>query len=90
MVRSTAACALAGMLLLGACALEPLQPRRPGDAGMTSGSARPPAPSRKEVVEKRDLNMLIARDGTRCTVPEQVFRDTDVGERVTCLWRRVR
>jgi hypothetical protein len=85
---SMIACALAGMLLIGACALEPLQPRRPGDSVTTSGSARPPAPARKEVVEKRDLNVLIARDGTRCTVSAQVFRDTEVGSRVTCLWRR--
>jgi hypothetical protein len=87
MLRARTACTLMTMFLLGACALEPLQPR--GSVRPESDTrVRPPAPSRKEVVEKRDLNLLIARDGTRCTVSEQAYRSTSVGDHVTCFWRR--
>jgi hypothetical protein len=88
MSHARLACTLAAVFLLGACALEPLQPRRTAQPGVAGAPARPPAPARKEVVEKRDLSLLIARDGTICTVSEQVFRSTSVGDRVTCLWRR--
>jgi hypothetical protein len=37
-------CILAGVLLLGACALEPLQPRRAAQPGAGGTAARPPAP----------------------------------------------
>jgi hypothetical protein len=83
--------ALTAVLLLGACALEPLQPRRPGAAGQggeAGAASRLPAAARKEVAEKRDVNRLIARDGTMCTVSAAVFQATAVGDRVTCLWQR--
>jgi hypothetical protein len=78
----------AGTLLLAACALPPLQPRSPTDRTMPAGDARAPRLERKEVVEKRDVNLLVARDGTTCTVASGVFRATIVGERVRCFWRR--
>jgi hypothetical protein len=88
MVRAWSSCILASLLLLGACALEPLQPRRTPQPGVSGNAPRPPAPGRKEVVDKRDLAILIARDGTSCTVSQQVFENTRVGDRVTCFWRQ--
>jgi hypothetical protein len=87
MPRARLVCTLAAVLI-GACALDPIQPRRTAQPGVSEAPARPPAPARKEVVEKRDLGLLIASDGTICSVSEQVFRTTSVGDRVTCLWRR--
>jgi hypothetical protein len=88
MIRISSISILAGVLLLGACALQPLQPRRAAQPGVSGTVARPPAPARKEVVDKRDLAILVARDGTICTVSQEVFQNTRVGDRVTCLWRK--
>jgi len=90
MQRANATAALLGILLLSACALEPLKPPPAAQPSATNGTSRPAAPARKEVVELRGLNMLVARDGTSCTVLDQVFRSTRVGDRVTCMWRRQR
>ena len=43
--------------------------------------------SRKRVDSKADPATLIAIDGSRCTVTESRYRDTKVGDNVTCDWR---
>jgi hypothetical protein len=80
---------LAALIAFAGCSLPPLQPRAPTDPVVSGSSARAqrPALGRKVVVDKRDLNILIARDASTCTVAPEVFRTTEVGDRVVCLWR---
>jgi hypothetical protein len=79
---------LTAVLAVSGCSLPPLLPRSPTDPPAGSGSrAQRPAPARKEVVEKRDMSLLVARDGSSCTVPDHVFRSTEIGDRIACLWR---
>jgi hypothetical protein len=40
----------------------------------------------KVVNIKRQPRTFIARDGSRCEVDEETWRDTRVGEKATCLW----
>jgi hypothetical protein len=42
--------------------------------------------SRKLVSGKQSPSLLIARDGSRCTVSEKRFADTKEGEQVWCAW----
>jgi hypothetical protein len=41
----------------------------------------------KEVVEKQAPRSLLARDGTRCDVSEDRYKETRVGAQVQCEWR---
>ena len=43
--------------------------------------------SRKRVDAKEEPATLVAADRTRCAVTDERFRDTKVGETVTCDWR---
>jgi starvation-inducible outer membrane lipoprotein len=65
------------LLALAGCTSIPL-PHRPGE----------PAPllSRKRVAAKRDPQVLVARDGTRCVTTEARFERARPGDRVWCLW----
>ena len=40
----------------------------------------------KEVRMKRAPLTFIAKDGSRCTVNEQTYRETQVGWKATCMW----
>jgi hypothetical protein len=40
----------------------------------------------KVVNMKRQPWTFVAKDGSRCEVDEQTWRDTRVGEKATCLW----
>jgi hypothetical protein len=42
--------------------------------------------SRKRVKAKEAPATLVADDNARCTVTEQRYRDTSVGDRVMCAW----
>ena len=41
----------------------------------------------KAVVEKQEPTDLIAADRTVCTVSDERFRETEVGDDVWCLWK---
>jgi hypothetical protein len=43
--------------------------------------------SRKRVDAKEEPATLVAADRTRCTVTDERFRDTKVGDTATCDWR---
>ena len=45
-----------------------------------------PALDRKAVFMKEAPTSLIASDGSRCLVGEKKFTDTDIGDRVWCMW----
>jgi hypothetical protein len=38
-------------------------------------------------MEKREPNLLIALDGTECTLSEGRFARVERGDRVLCTWR---
>ena len=42
---------------------------------------------RKVVKGKREPVTLIADDKTECVVPEDKWKETSIGEKVTCDWR---
>lgn len=50
-----------------------------------ANSAEIPSPA-KTVVEKVAPNLLIARDGMSCKVPEVRFDRVSIGQRITCVW----
>ena len=60
-------------------------PPRPGMTA-NSGSGVPEI-SQKPVDGKSAPATLIAKDGTRCTVSESKFRETSIGEKVSCAWQ---
>ena len=74
---------------------EPVGPGRPGGTGGT-GMPLPGTPATNEtprrvvgtkrVREKRGISELVATDWSTCEVSEQKFRDTEIGESVTCTW----
>jgi len=88
------ACALA--ILAGACAgPRPLEMPGPGVDPRRAGR---PEENRnvtqvdhglaaKVVAGKEEPATLIAKDRSRCTVPEQRFREIQVGETALCPWR---
>ncbi len=41
----------------------------------------------KIVAGKEEPTTLIAKDGSRCTVPEPRFREIQIGENALCPWR---
>jgi hypothetical protein len=43
--------------------------------------------SRKRVDAKEEPSTLVAADRTRCTVTDERFRDTKVGDTAMCDWR---
>jgi hypothetical protein len=47
---------------------------------------RNPAPDRRPVVMKEAPVSLIASDGSRCLVGEKKFANTEIGDRVWCVW----
>ncbi|HEX8946071.1 MAG TPA: hypothetical protein VF785_23250 [Gemmatimonadaceae bacterium] len=62
----------------------PVSGKVPGQR--TTASSQPNA-SRKRVDAKEEPATLVAFDRTRCVVTDQRFRDTKVGDTVTCDWR---
>ena len=71
---------MAAVALLAGCASRPLP--RAFDSGEGSGTS-----GWKHVMEKREPNLLIALDGTECTVSEGRFVRLERGDRVLCTWR---
>jgi hypothetical protein len=69
----------------------PADPTRTAVTGQVPGqratASSQPNASRKRVDAKEDPATLVAVDRTRCTVTEPRFRDTKVGDSVTCDWR---
>jgi hypothetical protein len=65
------------LLALAGCTSIPL-PHPPGE----------PAPllSRKQVAAKRDPQVLVALDGTRCVTTQGRFERAQPGDRVWCVW----
>ena len=61
----------------------------PGTAvpGQRASASSQPNASRKRVDAKEEPATLVAFDRTRCTVAEQRFRDTNVGDSAMCDWR---
>lgn len=55
--------------------------------GQRASATSKPNASRKRVDAKEEPATLVAFDRTRCTVTEQRFRDTNVGDSVMCDWR---
>ena len=55
--------------------------------GQRAGGSTEPNVSRKRVDSKEEPATLVAADRTRCTVTEERFRDTKVGDNATCDWR---
>ena len=43
--------------------------------------------SRKRVTAKSEPNELVADDWSRCAVSRSKFEETEVGDRVWCIWR---
>lgn len=90
--RGGLAMVLAATLLLSGCIWtgwplkqKPLQPPsgRPDPQRATAVAG----PGWKVVSGKREPNILIARDGTECTVQQQAWEDAAVGEKTFCFWR---
>jgi hypothetical protein len=69
----------------------PADPTRTAVTGQVGGqratASTQPNASRKRVDAKEEPATLVAVDRTRCTVTEPRFRDTRVGDNVTCDWR---
>ena len=75
-----------------------LEPPVFGRGGESPGRATPAAPTggradagevaQKEVGGREAPASLISIDGWTCLVTEKRFRETAVGERVWCAWRR--
>jgi hypothetical protein len=78
----------------GACIAIPLGkqgPTRPksGDPGSTARAATKRDGSAfglKPVFGKQPPSLLLARDGTECTVSEERFERTIIGRSVWCIW----
>ena len=51
-----------------------------------SDGSRDPVPDRRAVVMKEAPVSLIASDGSRCLVGEKKFTNTEIGDRVWCVW----
>jgi hypothetical protein len=76
MMRFTAVLAL----LLAGCAS--------AFGGRTDGDAEGTGFGRKKVVSKRPPIHLVAWDRTVCSVSEEQYRKTGLGEAIWCHWRR--
>ena len=79
----------------GACIAIPMgkrAPTRPENPEPGSPAARAttrrdaPAFGLKPVVGKQPPSLLLARDGTQCTVSEDKFERTIIGTSVLCVW----
>jgi hypothetical protein len=79
---------LAIALVLAACRIAPV----PFGSDSSSGQslARRSEFAEKVVNIKRSPLTFIARDGSRCQVDEQTWRDIRVGEKATCMWEFTR
>ena len=75
---------LAICLLGVACRVAPV--RLGGDSATGQSLNNRTEFTEKVVNMKRQPWTFIARDGSRCTVAEEVWRATEVGERATCMW----
>ena len=74
---------------------DPVGPGRPGGTGGT-GLPLPGSPATNEtprrvvgtkrVLEKRGISELVATDLSSWEVSEQKFRETEIGDSVTCTW----
>ncbi len=73
LAASTVALALSGCLFPG---------RQPGPVPGEAGSFRP-----KTVQAKEPPNILIAIDGTRCSVSADRYESTNEGDVAWCWWR---
>ncbi len=70
--------ALLAVVLLAGCILP--MPRTRYTAGM----------DRKKVVDKRDPDILVAFDGSVCSVSKDKYEKTSSGDVVFCVWRDAR
>jgi len=78
-----------GCVLLPETAQQDLRPAKaPGGATRREGGALSSPISSKPVNGKEGPTTLIAVDGTRCTVTQKRFEQTNAGDRVLCAWRR--
>lgn len=59
-----------------------------GCASLRSGDGSSPVLGWKVVMQKSEPTYLLAGDGTECTVPQDRYDRTHVGDRVFCAWRR--
>ena len=67
----------------------PTRPATPEPAGPVARKTtdhNPTAFGPKPVVGKQPPSLLIARDGTQCTVSEDKFERTIIGTSVWCVW----
>jgi len=64
---------------------------RPGDGGreLPTGLRAPRSEATsKKVSAKEEPNILVAADRSRCSVSEQKYRETSLGESVFCAWSK--
>jgi hypothetical protein len=61
-----------------------------GTARPTPGNSRTPRSvvAKKMVASKSPPVTLVAGDNTHCDVDEKTYKDTRIGDAVTCLWQR--
>ena len=71
-------------LLVGACRVAPV--RLGGDSATGQSLNNRDEFKEKVVSMKRQPWTFIARDGSRCQVPEETWRATEVGETAICVW----
>ena len=85
---------IAGFAIVTACIPPQGAPQiggRPGDGGreMPPGMTTPQSGvASKKVSGKEEPNVLLAADRTRCTVSEDKYRETAIGESVLCAWSK--
>jgi hypothetical protein len=68
-----------------------VEPVPPGQ-GIEEKSPRQRAPAErgvmsKRVIDKQPPNILVAGDGTSCTVTAERYRKVQIGKHEICLWR---
>jgi hypothetical protein len=77
--------ALATLLVASGC--QAIRPVPFGADSATGQSLSNRTEAAEKVVNmKRQPLTFIAKDGSRCQVDEETWRNTKVGEKATCLW----
>jgi len=88
MATTSLACTTSRNTRPGANPMDPTRAAIDGKvAGQRAGGSTEANVSRKRVDSKEEPATLVAADRTRCTVTEQRFRDTKVGDNAMCDWR---
>jgi hypothetical protein len=87
LATASLACATSGKSGMGPAA-DPTRAAVSGNVvGQRASASSTANASRKRVDAKEEPATLVAPDRTRCTVTEQRYRDTKVGDNATCDWR---